>query len=111
MDALESCGMAKRSKTLTKPAIETRAAISAYLVMRIAMMYPELKKTDAYARIGKAAGGLSVSTMRRLVEGTVSPTADTLSNLADALGCTVPQLTGGVHGGLRRAPLRPDQRL
>jgi hypothetical protein len=105
--------MAKSSKILTKQALATRTAIGDYLTRRIRELYPNLSKSDAYARIGRDAGGLSVSTMRRLVAGKVGPTSDTLANLAHTLGCSVADITGGTRSRAAsdpRPPLRPNQR-
>jgi DNA-binding Xre family transcriptional regulator len=72
----------------TIEAREARARMGAFLTQRIANLYPSLSKSEAQVRVGREAGGISLSSMQRLCAGKVDAKLHTLANLAGALKCS-----------------------
>jgi transcriptional regulator with XRE-family HTH domain len=86
-------------KVVSKWARDTRESLVAFLAVKVAEESQRrgLSFSDAQKKIGHAAGGLSLSTMQRIMSGDTGPSIDTLSDLAHTLGCTVAEmLTSGV---------------
>lgn len=85
-------------KVVSKWARDTRETMVTFLEAKVAEEAARLgvSYSDAQKKIGSAAGGMSLSTMQRIMSGDTGPSIDTLSDLAHTLGCTVAEmLTAG----------------
>lgn len=81
-------------KVVSKWAVDTREAMAAFLLLKVSQQSERLglSFSDAQKKIGRAAGGLSLSTMQRIMSGDTGPSIDTLSDLAHTLGCSVAEM-------------------
>jgi len=80
-------------KVVSKPARDLRQTMIAYLSPKIAAEYPSLSSlSDRYRKLGKDAGGYSLSTIQRVMSGDTGPSIDTLADIAHTLGCTVAEM-------------------
>jgi len=89
---IRSNGMPK--KVVSKWARDTRERMVTFLEAKVAEEVERLgvSYSDAQKKIGSAAGGITLSTMQRIMSGDTGPSIDTLSDLAHTLGCTVAEM-------------------
>jgi helix-turn-helix protein len=93
-------------KLISRIERENRQTIVANLRERIEGAYPNVSLSEAYTRLGRDAGGISFSTVQRIMKGTTGANTDTLSKLSVALGCTLHDLTAPRVDPVRRERVR-----
>jgi hypothetical protein len=76
-------------KIISRAAREARNIFGRFLKQRIIASCPGMSLSDAYEQVGRDSGGISSSTIERIVAGKVGPTLDTIANLSVRLGFTL----------------------
>jgi len=93
-------------KLISKQVKELRKTVVANLSERIARQYPGVSMSEAYMRLGREAGGISLSTIQRIMSGQTGPSIDTMAALCVPLSCTAADLTAPVVHPVRRERVR-----
>jgi transcriptional regulator with XRE-family HTH domain len=75
-------------KLISKPIRALRKTVTDNLRERIDVVYPNMSLSEAFIRLGRDAGGLSFSTVQRIMKGETGASIDTLALLCVPLGCT-----------------------
>lgn len=83
--------MPRSRKIVSHAARMVRETVARNVYAEVRKKYPDLAISTAYSKI-RAATGITLSTMQRIVEAKHGPSTDTLADLAHHLGTTVQDL-------------------
>jgi len=83
--------MPRSRKIVSHAARTVREAVARNVYAEVRRKYPDFAISTAYSKI-RAATGITLSTMQRIVEAKHGPSTDTLADLAHHLGTTVYEL-------------------